>query len=89
MHFLYTVVVVGFLAGLVARMLVSGPSPRGCLPTTLLGLVGSLVGGFLGYVILGKDPGKGAFQLSGFLGSVLGAVIVLLIYRRRALRPRR
>lgn len=78
--------VVGFLCGLIARALVSGPSPSGCLPTTLLGIAGSFVGGFLGYVLFGKDLESGAIQPSGWVGSIVGAVIVLLIYRARASR---
>ena len=90
MSFLLTFLIVGFFAGLVARALVSGPSPKGCLPTAVLGMVGSFVGGFLGYVLFNRDVTKGAFQTSGFLGSVIGAVIVLLIYRRSpAARGRR
>lgn len=82
MWFLLTFLIVGFFAGLIARALVSGPSPAGCIGTTVLGMVGSFVGGFLGYVIFGKDIAKGAFQTSGLLGSIIGAIIVLLIYRR-------
>ena len=74
------------MAGLVARALISGPSPSGCLPTTLLGVAGSFVGGFLGYVLFDKDLGSGAFQPSGFLGSMIGAILVLLVYRRTAAR---
>ena len=44
-------------------------------------------GGFLGYVIFGKDVSKGAFQTSGLLGSIVGAVLVLLVYRRVAKQP--
>lgn len=83
---LFTFLVVGFLAGLVARALISGPSPSGCLPTTLLGVAGSFVGGFLGYVLFGKDLASGAFQPSGFIGSMIGAILVLLVYRRTAAR---
>lgn len=82
MWFLITFLIVGFFAGLIARALVSGPSPAGCLGTTVLGVIGSFVGGFLGYVIFDKDLTKGAFQTSGFLGSLIGAVIVLLIYKK-------
>lgn len=82
MWFLITFLIVGFVAGLIARALISGPSPGGCLGTTALGMVGSLVGGFLGYVIFDKDLAKGAFQTSGLLGSIIGAIIVLLIYRQ-------
>ncbi|MEO6988504.1 MAG: GlsB/YeaQ/YmgE family stress response membrane protein [Aquihabitans sp.] len=82
MWFLITFLIVGFVAGLIARAVVSGPSPAGCVGTTALGMVGSLVGGFLGYVIFDKDIAKGAFQTSGLLGSIIGAIIVLLIYRQ-------
>jgi len=73
-----------FVVGLLARLLVSGPSPQGCLPTILLGLAGSFVGGFLGYLISGKDLGDGAIQLSGVFGSLVGSILVLLVYRRFA-----
>lgn len=86
MWFLITFLFVGFIAGLLARALVSGPSPSGCLPTTLLGVGGSFVGGFLGYVLFDKDLGSGALQTSGFVGSLIGAVLVLLVYRRTGSR---
>jgi uncharacterized membrane protein YeaQ/YmgE (transglycosylase-associated protein family) len=47
----------------------------------LLGVVGSFVGGFLGYVLFGADIEDGAVQAGGLVGSILGAVIVLLVYR--------
>lgn len=78
-----------FIVGILARLVVSGPSPKGCLPTILIGLAGSFLGGFLGYVIFDKDISKGAIQLSGFLGSLIGAVLVLLIYRHFASSPNR
>ena len=49
--------------------------------TVLLGVVGSFIGGFLGYVIFGEDLDEGALQASGIFGSIIGAVIALLIYR--------
>ena len=49
--------------------------------TERLGEVGSLVGGFLGYVIFGNDVEDGAIQAGGLLSSVVGAIVVLLIYR--------
>lgn len=84
MWFLITFLIVGFISGLIARALVSGPGPKGLLGTTLLGVVGSFVGGFLGYLLMNKDLNEGAFQPSGVLGSIIGAVIALLIYRRFA-----
>ena len=79
--FIIVLLVVGFLAGALARFLVPGPDPMSLLQTWLLGVVGSFVGGFLGYLIFGADIDDGAVQVSGIIGSVLGAIIVLLIYR--------
>jgi uncharacterized membrane protein YeaQ/YmgE (transglycosylase-associated protein family) len=81
---LWTVIVmiiVGLIAGAIARLLVPGTGGMGILATIVVGLVGSLVGGFLGYAIFHKDASEGAFQFSGLLGSIIGAVIVLLIYK--------
>ncbi|MDQ3569509.1 MAG: GlsB/YeaQ/YmgE family stress response membrane protein [Actinomycetota bacterium] len=73
--------ILGLIAGALARLLVPGPDPIGIAGTIVLGIVGSFVGGFLGYLLLGKDPGEGALQPSGIIGSVIGAVVALLIYR--------
>jgi uncharacterized membrane protein YeaQ/YmgE (transglycosylase-associated protein family) len=50
--------------------------------TLLIGIVGSFVGGFLGYLLFGKDAANGFLQPSGIIGSIIGAVIVLLIWSR-------
>jgi uncharacterized membrane protein YeaQ/YmgE (transglycosylase-associated protein family) len=73
--------VIGLIAGFIARALVPGRDPMGIVGTLILGIVGSLIGGFLGYIIFGKDLDEGAFQPSGIIGSIIGAVIALLIYR--------
>lgn len=70
--------IIGLIAGAIARFLVPGRDPMGLLGTLLLGLVGSLVGGFLGNLIAGEEL---EITAAGLLGSVIGAVIVLLIYR--------
>ena len=49
--------------------------------TVLLGIVGSFIGGFLGYLIFNEDFDNATFQPAGFFGSIIGAVIALLIYR--------
>lgn len=69
---------IGLIAGALARLLVPGKDPMGWLGTLILGLVGSLIGGFLGNLIFG-----GEFDVSaaGIIGSVIGAVIALLAYR--------
>jgi uncharacterized membrane protein YeaQ/YmgE (transglycosylase-associated protein family) len=79
--FIIVLLVVGFLAGALARLLVPGPDPMSLAGTWLLGVVGSFVGGFLGYVLFGADLEDGAVQVGGVIGSVVGAVIVLLVYR--------
>ena len=82
MWFIITFLFVGFIAGLIARALMSGPGPSGLIGTTVLGVIGSLVGGFLGYILFNKDLDEGAFQISGLFGSIIGAMIVLWVYRR-------
>jgi uncharacterized membrane protein YeaQ/YmgE (transglycosylase-associated protein family) len=79
--FIVVLLVVGLLAGALARLLVPGPDPMSLLGTWLLGVLGSFLGGFLGYVLFGADIEDGAVQVSGVIGSVIGAIILLLIYR--------
>ncbi|MDT3446013.1 MULTISPECIES: GlsB/YeaQ/YmgE family stress response membrane protein [unclassified Pseudofrankia] len=83
-------IILGLIAGAVARLLVPGPDPMGILATILLGIAGSFVGGFLGYVLFDKDLGEGALQPSGIIGSIIGAIILVLVVRAtrrgRALR---
>ena len=69
---------VGLIAGALARLLVPGEDPMGFVGTIVLGLIGSLVGGFLGNVI---SDGDFDVTSAGLIGSVVGAVITLLIYR--------
>ncbi len=84
-----TLLIVGLLAGAVARLIVPGRDPIGIGATVMVGVVGSFVGGFLGYVLFDKDLNEGALQPSGVVGSIVGAVIVLLIYRAVSGRGRR
>ena len=79
--FIIVLLIVGFIAGALARLLVPGPDPMSLAGTWLLGVLGSFVGGFLGYLLLGADIEDGPVQVAGILGSVIGAIIVLLIYR--------
>lgn len=79
--FILFLLVIGIVAGFLARAIVPGSDPMTFGATVLLGIVGSFVGGFLGYVLFGEDGNDGAFQVSGVIGSVIGAVIALLIYR--------
>ena len=81
-----SLIVVGLIAGALARLLVPGRQDVGIAATILLGIVGSFIGGFLGYVIFHKDASSGFFQPAGLVGSVIGAVIALLIYTRMGSR---
>lgn len=73
--------VVGIVAGYLARLLVPGRDPMSFWETVGLGVVGSFVGGLLGYVLFGHDLDEGALQASGVIGSIVGAIIALLIWR--------
>lgn len=70
----------GFIVGLLARLFMPGPSDiRGCLPTILLGILGSVVGGFIGRGI-GLYPDN-EIHGGGIFMSILGGVLVLVIYQ--------
>jgi uncharacterized membrane protein YeaQ/YmgE (transglycosylase-associated protein family) len=71
----------GIIAGALARLLVPGRDPMGLLGTMLLGIVGSFVGGFLASLLLNRGSEEGLIQPSGLIGSVIGAIIALLIYK--------
>jgi len=75
-----SIIVIGLIAGAIARLLVPGKQNISIPMTIVLGVVGSFVGGFLGYLIFGKDSAQGFFQPSGIIGSIIGAVIVLVIW---------
>ena len=73
-------IVIGLIAGLIARAVIPGKQSIGILLTIVLGIVGSFVGGFLGFLIFGSDPNGGFLQPSGIIGSIIGSIIVLGLY---------
>jgi uncharacterized membrane protein YeaQ/YmgE (transglycosylase-associated protein family) len=79
--FIISLIIIGAIAGFIARALVPGKDPMGIGATIVLGIVGSFIGGLLGWLIFGKDLDEGALQPSGIIGSIIGAVVALLIYR--------
>ncbi|SDQ23491.1 GlsB/YeaQ/YmgE family stress response membrane protein [Microbacterium sp. cf332] len=85
-------ILVGLIAGFIARAVIPGKQSIGILMTIVLGIVGSFVGGFLGFLIFNHSPEGGFLQPSGIIGSIIGAIIVLGIYvavsRRGSTRTR-
>ena len=77
MYILYWLII-GLIAGFVARALVPGRDAMGVLGTIVLGIVGSFVGGFLGSLFY---KGDADIQPSGIIGSIIGAIVALLVYR--------
>ena len=77
-------IVIGLLAGGIAKLLMPGKDPGGCIITIILGIVGALVAGWLGHAIGWYDTGEGA----GFIAAIVGAFILLAIYRLVAGRRR-
>jgi uncharacterized membrane protein YeaQ/YmgE (transglycosylase-associated protein family) len=73
-------IIIGFIVGIIARLVTPGPHPRGFILTTVLGIVGALLATFLGQAIHLYQPGESA----GFFGAVLGSIIILLIWRQMA-----
>ena len=78
--FILTMLIIGAIAGFVARALVPGKDAMSVPMTILLGIVGSFVGGFLADVLFRSDAADRGLSPAGILGSIIGAVIVLLIY---------
>jgi uncharacterized membrane protein YeaQ/YmgE (transglycosylase-associated protein family) len=83
LNFIIAMLIIGVIAGYLGRLLVPGPNPMSVARTIVLGIVGSFVGGFLGYVLFDKDIEEGALQSSGIVGAVIGTMIVLVLYNAR------
>lgn len=66
----------GLIVGAIAKLLMPGRDPGGWIVTILLGIAGSFVGGFLGQTLLGRGD-----TTAGWIGAIIGAMLLLLIYR--------
>jgi len=66
----------GLVIGAIAKFLMPGRDPGGWIVTILLGIAGSFVGGFLASALMGRDQ-----QVAGWIGSIIGAMVLLFIYR--------
>ncbi|CAL9636998.1 GlsB/YeaQ/YmgE family stress response membrane protein [Streptomyces griseomycini] len=74
-------ILIGLLAGFIAKALMPGKDPGGVIITMLIGIAGGLLGGWLGKVIFGVDSIDGFFDLSTWIAAIVGSVILLLLYR--------
>ena len=77
-------IIIGGIAGGIAKLLMPGKDPGGCIITILLGIAGAFIAGWLGQAIGWYDAGEGA----GFIAAIVGAFIILAIYRLVAGRRR-
>ena len=82
MHIIWSIVV-GFVVGLIARAIMPGAQHLGFIMTTLLGIAGSIVGGFIGRLFSKPAPGS-TFHPAGFIMSIIGAIILLFIWIKLA-----
>jgi uncharacterized membrane protein YeaQ/YmgE (transglycosylase-associated protein family) len=76
LHFL-GIILIGLVVGLLARFITPGPNPRGILVTIVIGIVGAVVATYGGQALGLYNPG----QTAGFIGSVVGAVVLLVLLR--------
>ena len=74
---IFGTLIIGLIVGAIAKLLMPGRDPGGCFITILLGIAGAFLAGFLGRVIGWYEPG----QPAGFIASIIGAMLLLLIYR--------
>lgn len=77
-----SLIVIGLVAGALARLAVPGKQDLTVGGTIVLGIVGSFVGGFLGYLLFHHNAKNGFIQPSGIVGSIIGSIIVLLLWLR-------
>jgi uncharacterized membrane protein YeaQ/YmgE (transglycosylase-associated protein family) len=73
-------IIIGAIAGFIARALVPGKDSMSIPATILLGIVGSFVGGLLASLIFGSGDGESFLRPSGLIGSVIGAILALVVY---------
>jgi uncharacterized membrane protein YeaQ/YmgE (transglycosylase-associated protein family) len=81
-------IVLGLIAGAVAKAILPGDDPGGFVITAIIGVVGALLGGFLAQALFGRDTLDEFFDVSTWLTAIIGAVILLVLYRMVAGRRR-
>ena len=81
-------IILGAIAGFIAKALLPGDDPGGAIVTTIIGIVGALLGGFIAGALFGADPLDEFFDISTWLTAIVGSIVLLLIYRMVAGRRR-
>jgi uncharacterized membrane protein YeaQ/YmgE (transglycosylase-associated protein family) len=74
-------IILGALAGAIAKAILPGDDPGGIIVTTLIGIVGAILGGFLASALFDAHPLDEFFDISTWLTAIVGAIVLLLIYR--------
>ena len=74
-------IILGLLAGIIAKAVLPGEDPGGFIVTAIIGIVGALLGGFLAAAIFGAHPLDEFFDISTWLTAIIGSIILLVIYR--------
>jgi uncharacterized membrane protein YeaQ/YmgE (transglycosylase-associated protein family) len=87
--FIVVLLIIGLIAGAIARLLVPGRDPIGVLGTILLGVAGSFIGGFVSNLVEHHTLSVNAFHATGIIWSIVGAIILLVIMRLTRLEPGR
>jgi len=74
-------IVLGLVAGAIAKLIMPGEDPGGIIVTALIGIAGALVGGFLASALFGAHPLDEFFDVSTWLTAIVGAILLLAVYR--------
>jgi uncharacterized membrane protein YeaQ/YmgE (transglycosylase-associated protein family) len=82
-------IVLGILAGAIAKAILPGDDPGGIIVTMIIGIVGAVLGGFLATVLFGQDTLDEFFDVSTWLTAIVGSIILLVLYRLVVGRGRR
>jgi len=74
-------IILGMLAGVIAKAIMPGDDPGGFIVTTIIGIVGALIGGFLAAALFDAHPLDEFFDISTWLTAIVGAILLLVVYR--------